>query len=307
MVASKDMPLLLENFGKIFWNNQFKVKIELPTRSKFPSLEGKVAIITGANSGLGFESAGQLLTLGLSHVVVAVRSIEKGKDAATKLSLANPAANIDVWALDMESYDSIQAFVRKCDTELSHIDYTILNAVVGPAAFSTTSSTGHETAIEVNHISTILLTILLLPVLKTKSSRDSPARLTVVNSIMAHLCKFPNRDQRPLLPSFDDTKITPWDPRERYGVSKLLAQLSLVKLTEHVKSDDVVINMVDPGLTKGTSLGRDVKGVLLVASKAFFTIAGRPVDRGAATYVDALLGHGKESHGCFLMNTEISP
>jgi hypothetical protein len=65
--------------------------------------------------------------------------------------------------------------------------------------------------------------------------------------------------------------------------------------------------MVDPGLTKGTDLARDVKGVLSIASKAFFTIAGRPVDRGAATYIDALLGHGKESHGCFLMNTEISP
>jgi NAD(P)-dependent dehydrogenase (short-subunit alcohol dehydrogenase family) len=307
MVASKDMPPLPKNFGKVFWNNQFKVKIELPTPSKFPSLKGKVAIVTGTNSGLGFESARQLLTLGLSHLVVAVRSIGKGKDAASKLSLANPAATIDVWALDMESYDSIQTFVRKCDTELSRIDYTILNAGISPIAFGTTRSTGHETAIQVNHISTILLTILLLPILKAKSIRDNPARLTVVNSVTAHLCKFLNRNQRPLLPSFDDTKITPWDAVERYGVSKLLPQLFLVELTEHVKSDDVVINMVDPGLTKGTGLARDAKGALLVTSKVFFAIAGRPVDRGAATYVDALLGHGKESHGCFLMNTKISP
>ena len=306
MVRSKDMPPL-NNFGKVFWNNQFRVEIELPTPSKFPSLKGKVAIVTGANSGLGFESARQLLTLGLSHLVVAVRSIGKGKDAASKLSLANPAAAIDVWALDMESYDSIQAFVRKCDAELPRIDYTILNAGIGPVAFSTTRSTGHETAIQVNYISTGLLTILLLPILKAKSTRDNPARLTVVNSLTAHLCKFPNRNQRPLLPSFDDTNITPWDARERYGVSKLLSQLFLVELTEHVKSDNVVINMVDPGLTKGTSLARDATGALLVASKAFLAIAGRPVDRGAATYVDALLSHGKESHGCFLMNTKISP
>ncbi len=283
------------------------VKIELPTRSKYPGLEGEVAIVTGANSGLGFESARQLLALGLSHLVVAVRSVEKGRDAASKLSVANPAATIDVWALEMDSYDSIQAFVHKCNTELSRIDYVILNAGISPIAFSTTRSTGHETTIQVNHISTVLLTILLLPVLKAKSTLDKPARLTVVNSVTAHLCKFPNRDQRPLLPSFDNTKITPWGPSERYGVSKLLAQLFLVKLTEHVKSDDVVINMVDPGLTKGTGLARDAKGALLIASKAFFTIAGRPVDRGAATYVDALLGHGKESHGCFLMNNEISP
>ena len=307
MVASKDMPQLPKNFGKVFWNNQFKVKIELPTRSKFPSLEDKVAIITGANTGLGFESARQLLTLGLSHLVVAVRSLEKGKAAASKLRQANPTATIVVWALDMESYDSIQAFVRKCDTELSRIDYTVLNSGIAPIPFSTTRSTGHETTIQVNHISTALLAMLLLPVLKSKSTRDNPPRLTIVNSLTAHLCKFPNRDQRPLLPSFDDTKITPWDPRERYGVSKLLNQLFLVKLTEHVKPEDVVINMVDPGLTKGTGLSRDLSGLLAIAAKGFVSVAGRPLDRGAATYVDALLSHGKESHGCFLMNTDISP
>ncbi|KAF8857926.1 NAD(P)-binding protein [Acephala macrosclerotiorum] len=306
-VASKDMPTLPKNFFPVFWNNQFKVKIELPTRSRYPSLQGKVAIITGASSGLGLESARQFLTLGLSHLVVAVRSIEKGKAAASKLRLANAAATIDVWALDMESYDSIQSFVRKCNTELTRIDYAILNAGIGPLNFNTTLSTGHEKAIQINHISTILLTILLLPVLKTKSTRDNPARLTVVNSVLAHLAKFPNRDQRPLLPSFDDVKITPWDPSERYGVSKLLAQLFLVKLTEHIKSDDVIINMVDPGATKGTGLSRDVSGLLLLLVKTMHAIAARPLERGAATYVDALLGHGKESHGCFLMNCEIAP
>ena len=90
-------------------------------------------------------------------------------------------------------------------------------------------------------------------------------------------------------------------------MSKLLNQLFLVKLTEHVKPEDVVINMVDPGLTKGTGLSRDLSGLLAIAAKGFVSVAGRPLDRGAATYVDALLSHGKESHGCFLMNTDISP
>ncbi len=305
--ASKDLPTFPESFVKVFWNNQFKVTIPLPSEKRFGSLVGKVAVVTGANQGLGFELARQLLTLGLSHLVMAVRSLDKGKTAAAELATANSAAKIDVWALDMESYDSIQAFVRKCDIELSHIEYTVLNAGIAPMHFNKVRSTGHETAFQVNHLSTILLTILLLPALKAKSTRQDPARLTIINSVMAHLCKFPNRAQRPLLTSFDDPKNPPWDPQERYGVSKLLPQLFLVKLTERVKSEDVIINMVDPGLTKGTSLGRDSRGVVSLLSKAFFGIAGRTVDRGAATYVDALLGHGKETHGCFLMNTEIAP
>ena len=305
MVASKDLPTFPKNFAKVFWNNQFKVKIPLPSEREFGSLVGKVAIVTGANQG--FEAARQLLTLGLSHLVVAVRSLDKGKAAATKLATANPSAKIDVWGLDMESYESIQVFVRKCNTELPRIEYAVLNAGGAPTNFNKVPSTGHETAIQVNHLSTILLTILLLPVLKAKSTRQDPARLTVINSVTAHLCKFPNHAQRPLLTSFDDPKNPPWDPQERYGVSKLLPQLFLIKLTECVKSDDVIINMVDPGLTKGTSLGRDASGLVLLLSKAFFGIAGRTVDRGAATYIDALLGHGKEAHGCFLMNTEIAP
>ncbi|MCJ1472565.1 hypothetical protein MMC13_001214 [Lambiella insularis] len=305
--ASKDLAPFSKSFVKIFWNNQFKVEIPLPSKERFGSLVGKVAIVTGANQGLGFEAARQLLALGLSHLVVAVRSLDKGKDAAAKLATANSSAKIDVWALDMESYESIQAFARKCNTELSRIDYTVLNAGIAPMIFNKVRSTGHEATVQVNHLGTVLLTILLLPILKAKSSRQDPARLTVISSVTAHLCKFPNRAQRPLLASFDDPKNPPWDPQERYGVSKLLAQLFLVELTEHVKSDDVIINMVDPGLTKGTSLARGASGMVLIMSKAFFGIAGRTVDRGAATYVDALLGHGKEAHGCFFMNTEIAP
>ncbi|KAL3417238.1 short-chain dehydrogenase [Phlyctema vagabunda] len=307
MIASKDMPALPKNFAKVFWNNQFRVRIPLPTRERFSSLKGKVAIVTGANSGLGFESARQLLALGLSHLVVAVRSIEKGNAAAARLRQPYPEAIVHVWFLDMESYDSIQAFVRRCESELPRIDYAILNAGLAPVNFDKSRSTGHEVAMQVNHISTALLTMLLLPVFTAKSVPGNPVRLTVINSIMAHLSKFPNRDQRPLLPSFDNTDITRWEPSERYGVSKLLAQLFLVKLTELIKTDHVIINMVDPGLTKGTDLAREARGALWIASKAFSSIAGRPVDRGAATYIDALLGHGRESHGCFLMNTQVSP
>ena len=251
MPASKDMDPFPKNFGKIFWNNQFRVTIELPSLQKYSSLKGKVAIITGANTGLGFESARQLLTLGLSRLVIAVRSTEKGQAAASELRTANPSATIDVWLLGMESYESVQGFVRKCNSELPRIDYTVLNAGLSPLKFKASRFTGHETTIQVNHLSTALLTVLLLPVLKAKSKGHAPAQLTVVNSVMAHLCKFPNRDQRPLLSSFDDTKITPWDPQERYGVSKLLNQLFLVNLTELVDPEDVTINYVDPGLTKG--------------------------------------------------------
>lgn len=307
LVPSKDMAPLPENFGPVFFQNQFRTTIELPTKEKYPDVKGKCAIITGSNTGLGFESARQLLSLGLSHLVMGVRSLQRGSAAVTKLLPANSSAKIEVWELDMESYDSIQVFVRKCQDNLSRIDIVILNAGLSALKFATIPATGHEKAIQVNHISTVLLTVLFLPVLKSKSKGQNPPRLTLVNSVSSHLCKFPNKSKRPILPSFDDTAVTPWSARERYGVSKLLCQLFVVKLAENVNPEDVIINMVDPGLTKGTGLSRDATGLTAVAATIFLSTAGRSVDRGAATYVDAVLGHGKESHGCFLMNCKIAP
>ncbi|KAH8883131.1 putative short-chain dehydrogenase/reductase family protein [Thozetella sp. PMI_491] len=306
-VPSKDMDPLPSNFGPVFFRNQFRTTIELPTKAKYPNVRGKCAIITGSNTGLGYEAASQLLSLGLSHLVMGVRRLETGKAAANKLQAAYPSAKIDVWLLDMERYATIQDFTRKCQQELSHIDIAILNAGGSRVTFNLSAETGHEQAIQVNHLSTVFLAILLLPILKSKSNgRDIP-RLTLVNSVTAQLAKFPNRALRPLLSSFDDTKLVPWNPEERYGVSKLLCQLFVVKLADLVNPDDVIINMVDPGLTKGTKLTRDTSGLMALGAKAFFGIAGRPVERGAATYIDAAVGKGKESHGCFLMNCQIAP
>ncbi|KAF5624895.1 short-chain dehydrogenase reductase family [Fusarium sp. NRRL 52700] len=308
-IPSREMAPLPDFWLPVFWKNQFRTTIELPTRIKYPQVQGSTAIITGSNTGLGFEASKQLLSLGLSHLIMGVRSLERGKVAAEKLKMIAPSASIDVWQLDMQSYDSIQAFAKKCDTEISRIDFVILNAGISPSNFELVPGTGHEVGIQVNHLSTALLTILLIPILKAKTSGHGPPRLTTVNSLTAHLCKFPNKDERPLLASFDDPKITPWSSQERYGVSKLLNQLFLVRLCEKVNPNDVIINMVDPGLTKGTHLGghHEMGGVAGALVGAFMAICGRPVDRGAASYTNAVYGHGKDSHGCFLMSCEIAP
>ncbi|KIW21663.1 hypothetical protein PV08_02243 [Exophiala spinifera] len=305
VVPSKDMAPLPKNFAPVFFRNQFCTTIELPTKQKYPNVAGQVAIITGSNGGIGFDAAQQLLSLGLSHLIMGVRSLSRGNEAASKLKAAHPSAKIDVWQLDMESYESIQAFARKCNETLSRIDIAILNAGIGPLTYQTVRSTGHELTLQVNHLGTVFLSILLLPILKIKSPGMTPPHLTIVNSVTAHLVKFPNRRQRPLLASFDNPKT--FNPQEQYGVSKLISQLFLVKLAELVDPNDVIINMVDPGLVKGTGLARDTKGMQAVAAKMFFGIAGRPVARGAATYVHAVLGHDKDSHGCFLMNSKIAP
>jgi NAD(P)-dependent dehydrogenase (short-subunit alcohol dehydrogenase family) len=256
-------------------------------------------------TGLGFESARQLLSIKLSHLIIAVRSVHRGKEAADRLKASFPKATIEVWELDMSSYDSIQAFTHRAETELSRLDIVILNAGIYKWKFATVPSTGHEETIQINYLSTALLAILLLPVLRQKSPSGRAGRMTIVNSALAFTTKFKNRAKTPLLPSFDDPRN--FDGADYYSISKLLGQMFLWKLVDYVSGEDVIVNMVDPGAIGGTKLGRGTPGALLVLAKLFELVVTRNLPDGAAAYTDASVMRGAESHGAFIMGWEIAP
>ncbi|KAK9365531.1 hypothetical protein V1509DRAFT_632923 [Lipomyces kononenkoae] len=269
-------------------------------------LSGQVAIITGSSTGLGFHCARNILSLQLSRLILAVRSPEKGEYAANKLRAEYPTAKIDVWPLEMTSYPSIQAFCQRVETELSRLDITILNAGIIQENFGT-CSTGHEEVIQVNYLSTFLLSILMLPICKNKAPPGRPGRLTIVSSGVALWAKLPNRDKRPLLASFDDPNGQPWDPVERYFSSKMLGHLFFVRMLAYLNADDVIVNLVEPGMCKGSELHRGAKGGSAVFLHVFKALTGRKPQDGAWTYVDAAAVKGRESHGCFCMDWEIHP
>lgn len=277
----------------------------LPPTPAGTDLSGRVAIITGGSSGLGLEAGRQMLALGLSHLILAVRSPDRGQAAASRLQKAYRTARVEVWELEMESYESIQKFAERCSRELSRLDIAILNAGVAELEFTAVPSTGHEKTMQVNYQGTMLLSLLLLPILQSKSPVGMPGRLTVVNSSMSSFAAFTNRNKRPLLASFDDPSAK-FDGGERYNVSKLLGQIFLDRLAEQVSPEHVVINMVEPGLTKGTSLFRNARGVARVALSVL-GMAGRPVEIGALTYIDSTVVKGVDSHGCWIHNCKIGP
>ncbi|CAG9951067.1 unnamed protein product [Clonostachys rosea f. rosea IK726] len=286
--------------------------LKLPFRTKIrrapagTDLTGKVAIITGGNTGLGLHCARHLLSLKLFHLILAVRSPKKGEAAAAGLRADYPAATVEVWTLEMTSYSSIQDFCKRAETDLKRLDFTILNAGAVKVDFGI-CSTGHEEVIQINYLSTFLLAILMLPICKDKAPSGCPGRLTIVSSGTALMAKFLNRDKRPLLASFDDTTIQPWDSIERYFSSKMLGHLFFVRLIDNLNADDVIVNLVEPGMCKGSELHREVPGVAGVFLNTYKAIAGRNPADGAWTYVDAAVIKGKESHGCFLLDWEIHP
>ncbi|OQU99120.1 hypothetical protein CLAIMM_04800 isoform 1 [Cladophialophora immunda] len=210
------------------------------------TVDGQAAIITGSNTGIGLEAANVLLGLKLSHLILGVRSVSKGSTAANALRKAYPHAKIEVWQLDMASYDSIQTFVRRCHS-LDRLDIAIMNAAFSVLEFGTNTSTGHEQMFQVNYLSTALLSILLLPILKNKSPPQTPGRLTLVSSTLGLRAKFPNHSAVPLIPSFDDPQVfVGTGTNNAYSLSKTLILILMVKLSGLVNADDV--SMVDSSL-----------------------------------------------------------
>jgi NAD(P)-dependent dehydrogenase (short-subunit alcohol dehydrogenase family) len=279
-----------------------------PVSRRDADLSGKTAIVTGSNIGLGLECARQLLDLGLSKLILAVRDESKGETARAALlkdrNLDAPA--IQVWKLDLFSYNSVAEFAERA-SNLEHLDIAMLNAGVYKVELTINPETGFEEDVQVNYLSTALLTLLLLPIMATKRSGTAPGRLTIVSSDTAGRAKFPERASDPLLKAFKTNERT-WDMQERYSTSKLLGQLFLCELTRHVPPSVVTVDAANPGFCYGSELQRDGNGTVLgFLVRAFTRVIGRPVTVGARALTAAAVKFGDEVHGEYVEDCVIRP
>jgi len=130
------------------------------TVTDIPDQTGRVAVITGANTGLGYETALALADHG-AHVVLAVRNLDKGKDAAARITANSPHADVAVAELDLTSLESIRAAADQLRADHDRIDLLINNAGVMYTPKSTTKD-GFELQFGTNHLGHFAFTGLLL-------------------------------------------------------------------------------------------------------------------------------------------------
>jgi NAD(P)-dependent dehydrogenase (short-subunit alcohol dehydrogenase family) len=130
------------------------------TTSDIPDLTGRTAIVTGANTGLGFQTVTALAAHG-AHVVLAVRNLEKGRDAVQKIAAASPGAAVTLQELDLTSLSSVRAAADELRSKHDGIDLLINNAGVMFTPKSITKD-GFELQFGTNHLGHFALTGLLL-------------------------------------------------------------------------------------------------------------------------------------------------
>ena len=152
--------------------------------SSMPDLKGKIAVITGANSGLGYQASLAMARKG-AMVVLAVRSIEKGRIAAEKITREASTNEVIVMELDLADLTSVKNFTRQYIEKFNKLDILINNAGVMALPLRRTAQ-GHEMHLGTNHLGHFVLTSELIHILnKTPGARiiniGSVYKVTKVN------------------------------------------------------------------------------------------------------------------------------
>ena len=223
------------------------------TTADIPDQTGRTAVITGANTGLGYETASALAAKG-AHVVLAVRNVEKGKAAADLIARATPGASVAIAELDLTSLDSIRAAADQLRAAHSSIDLLINNAGVMFTPKSTTKD-GFELQFGTNHLGHFALTNLLLDrVLAAPGSR------VVTVSSVGH--RFARAGIR-----FDDLQSERnYSRAGAYGQSKLANLMFTYELQRRLQGTNTIAAAAHPGGSR-TELTRNLPPLIGAATR----------------------------------------
>ncbi|KAF4337292.1 short-chain dehydrogenase reductase SDR [Fusarium beomiforme] len=270
-------------------------------------LTNKTAIVTGATAGIGLELCCQLLSLNLSTLILAVRNESKGEEVRKSLCTINPKAIVQVMKLDTADYTSVKAFAEMFKSKHEKLHLLMPNAGISDLNFELTP-TGHEKNLQVNYLSNVLLTLLLLPILEhTAELEGSPTRITWTGSRM-HLrtslaSNVPLKKNEGIFEHFDTPGVIP--SLQRYGDTKLLVLLFQHELARRYPPQKVIVNSFCPGMVH-SSMTDILPFYIRLPALLVKAARARSVDKAGWIGLHAALVVGAETHGQLLVDKEVA-
>ncbi|PSR99154.1 hypothetical protein BD289DRAFT_479726 [Coniella lustricola] len=268
------------------------------------SYQGKTVIVTGGNVGLGLEAARHFCSLGASRVILACRDVDKGDTAresllstlAASASSTNKPTSIEVWQVDLTSFQSVKDFCRQVESQLDRLDVVVENAGIAIGSYVEADG-GHESTIAINVVSTFLMAFLLLPLMRRTASRfNVEPRLVIVSSDAHMFARFDERKQPSI---FEALKGKENMNEDRYNTSKLLSICIVREMAARMSpADPVIVNCLNPGFCR-TELFRHNTFPLNYIVRCTLRLLGRTSEMGSRTLVMAAAA-GRESHGQYM-------
>lgn len=230
------------------------------TTNDIPDLTGKVIIVTGGNSGLGFESVKAFAAKG-AEVILACRNVEKGELAKSEIVKSDPTSKIRVMELDLMDLSSIREFTSSFKSNYDQLDVLLNNAGIMMTPYSLTKD-GFESQFGTNHLGHFALTGLLLDIIQ-----QTPGSRVINISSLAH--KGGTFDFEDLL--YKNGKS--YDPMKSYRRSKMANLLFTYELQRKlaVAQSDTMAIAAHPGVSM-TNLANHLKGSFMF--KIFELIGG---------------------------------
>lgn len=264
-------------------------------------MTGRVIIITGANTGIGFEAAKKLCEAG-NDVILACRDEVKGKAAVENILKENPNALATYLQLDLADMASIRKFV-----EDFHALGKKLNVLVNNAGLFLKSDDrvrqftkdNFELTMGTNHLGPFLLTHLLLEDLKKTGKENGDSRIVMVSSSLHDVNERMNRGssvQNLDLENFFLDKEGTYSGQQAYKNSKVAMVMSTYSLAQQLEGTGVLVTCMNPGFIPTTDLSRHASSVarfmLRYLMAPIFKLAKitRTVDHGGKMIVDLSIG-----------------
>jgi NAD(P)-dependent dehydrogenase (short-subunit alcohol dehydrogenase family) len=243
------------------------------TPAEMPDQSGRTVVVTGANSGIGFEATRAFAGAG-AHVVMACRSTERAANARDEITADYPGASLTVRELDLADLGSVAAFADWFETEFDALHVLANNAGVMAIPRSETAD-GFETQFGVNHLGHVALTARLLGLLR----RSKGESRVVTQSSGVH--------ERGRIDFTDLQSTESYDKWGAYAQSKLANVLFAYELDRRLRAANASVTSVacHPGYAD-TNLqfrGPEAEGskLRLLAMKAANAVLGQSAERGA--------------------------
>lgn len=234
------------------------------------TMKGKTVIITGANSGIGRETAKELAKRN-GRIILACRSIKKGMEAAKEIVSSTGNLDVVVKFLDLSSINSVQTFAKEIIETEERLDVLINNAGIAGQPNHVLTEDGIEFTLASNYFGHFVLTLLLLDLLKN----SAPSRIINVSSTMYSWAKIDLEDLNLLID---------YKPFTAYCNSKLANILHTLELSKRLKGTGVTVNAVHPGAVK-TNIMKNSRGLLAMLSRYLFFLFGKNATEGAQTSI----------------------